>query len=1034
MKHMLVILLILKSVTALSQQNNTYNFRHIDQSSGLLHNEVLSITQDTKGFMWIGTSNGLQRFDGQKFVNYQQQLYRDDDKLKEIESLYVDENNGLWLYGNLRLDRLDLLKNKLTNFNTDSLLSNKILPVTSYTDINNRPWLVGKFAIYNYDTTARKMKLYSFDIASISANNGCNIFIDDKQKQIWVAAFGGLRFFDAVTKKVYGNNDVPAKHPLLQLKATNGFSKILIDGQDNIWVTSWNHLLYRYDPLTKKIYTYSLSDIVKKQGGIKNNGGTLLVNCIYRDSRNNIWLGTENVGLLKYNRLRDNFDYITAREENDKGLQYNYNIFCIYQDREENLWLGTDKGLNIFNPYRQYFQSIHHEQNNHSIPKNEITSFIETNKGNILAGTWGGGITVFDSLLHFKKNIVLRGIADNNLVWSFIENDNGKIWIGCQHGYLHIYDPVTEKIIATLHPKQLDSSTIRCMQKDYRGNIWFGLHNGKIAKWDRASNTFIRYTDSSKNLSLAIAPVYNIFIDNHQNFWVGTNNGLKQFDPQKNIYISVTSPGKNDQAIPSQQIRGIEQYNDSILIIGTISGGLNYFNINTKTFSQLISMLPSNNINGIKKDLKKNIWFTTDYGLFRLNSDHKKIIPYTFDPGMINSSFTSTNFLQLKNNRWLTATGTEIISFYPDSLNNQKNFAKNITITSFRVFDTPIFIDSLLSGKKSIKFNYKQNFFTIEFAALDFSSILQPKYSYRLSGIDKDWVNSGSKNFANYTNLEPGNYTFSVKAEEGEVTSNVFSFSIIITPPFWKTWWFESLVVLAGAILLYAVIRKRIIGIKQEAALKQKIAETEMQALRAQMNPHFIFNCLNAIDNLIQTNQKDKATTYLARFAKLIRVVLDSSKNNVVPFYKEYEALNLFLQLEQFRCNNKFEYELNVDEEVINGNYKVPPLLIQPFIENAIHHGLMNKADNDKKLSIHIGIKNESIHYYIADNGIGRQKAFEIKNLNKPEHVSYGIDISRERVQLYNKNGNEKNVVITDLYTNGTPAGTMVEVSININN
>ncbi len=230
------------------------------------------------------------------------------------------------------------------------------------------------------------------------------------------------------------------------------------------------------------------------------------------------------------------------------------------------------------------------------------------------------------------------------------------------------------------------------------------------------------------------------------------------------------------------------------------------------------------------------------------------------------------------------------------------------------------------------------------------------------------------------------------------------------------------------------MIKKRINFIRQEAALKHKIIETEMQALRAQMNPHFIFNCINAIDNLIQTNQKDKATIYLTRFAKLIRVVLDSSKNNVVHFHKEYEALNLFLQLEQFRFSNKFEYELKADEEIMNGDYKVPPLLVQPFIENAIHHGLMNKPGNDKKLFVKIGVKDDTITYLIADNGVGRQKAMQIKNLNKPEHISYGIQISTERIHLYNKNGKEKDVVLTDLYNNGMPAGTQVEVCIRINN
>jgi len=201
-----------------------------------------------------------------------------------------------------------------------------------------------------------------------------------------------------------------------------------------------------------------------------------------------------------------------------------------------------------------------------------------------------------------------------------------------------------------------------------------------------------------------------------------------------------------------------------------------------------------------------------------------------------------------------------------------------------------------------------------------------------------------------------------------------------------------------------------------------------MMALRAQMNPHFIFNCLNAIDNLIQTNQKAKATTYLNRFARLIRSVLDSSKNNLVPFHKDFESLRLFLELEQFRCDHKFEYNLNVDPEILNSDMKVPPLIIQPFVENAIHHGLMNKPGNNRQLTVDIRYEKEYIRYVIEDNGIGRKKAAKLKAINRPEHIPYGIDISKRRVDLYNNNGKEHSISITDLEINNQPAGTRVEL------
>jgi sensor histidine kinase YesM len=197
------------------------------------------------------------------------------------------------------------------------------------------------------------------------------------------------------------------------------------------------------------------------------------------------------------------------------------------------------------------------------------------------------------------------------------------------------------------------------------------------------------------------------------------------------------------------------------------------------------------------------------------------------------------------------------------------------------------------------------------------------------------------------------------------------------------------------------------------------------------MNPHFIFNCLSAIDNLIQTNQPDKATTCLSRFAKLIRGVLDSSKNNLVPFQKDFETLKLYLEMEQFRCNNKFAYELHADDELLYSDYKVPPLIIQPFIENAIHHGLLNKQDSNRRLKIDAQLKDEHIVYSITDNGIGRKKAAIIKERNRPDQKSYGIEITKERIQLHNKNGISSDMLITDLEQEGIPVGTEAIVRIN---
>ncbi|HEY0678874.1 MAG TPA: histidine kinase [Chitinophagaceae bacterium] len=222
----------------------------------------------------------------------------------------------------------------------------------------------------------------------------------------------------------------------------------------------------------------------------------------------------------------------------------------------------------------------------------------------------------------------------------------------------------------------------------------------------------------------------------------------------------------------------------------------------------------------------------------------------------------------------------------------------------------------------------------------------------------------------------------------------------------------------------------KLIHEQQQTILQKKAVELEMQALRAQMNPHLIFNCLSAIDNLVQTKQTDKATLYLARFAKLIRAVLDSSKNNLVPFHKDYEAMQLYLEMEQFRCNNKFSYNFNVDDELMYGDYKVPPLIIQPFIENAIHHGLLNKQQDDRQLSVTASLEEDFIVYMVTDNGIGRHKAAIIKERNKPEHHSYGIGITRERISLHNHKVAPDDVQITDLEKDGDALGTTAIIRI----
>ncbi|MEP6927371.1 MAG: two-component regulator propeller domain-containing protein, partial [Ginsengibacter sp.] len=848
----------------IAQKSFNYSFRHINQSDGLLHNDVHSIVQDGKGFIWIATSNGLQRYDGASFINYPEMLSNSTEGFIVGAEMYADKkNNLLWITNYTNIEKMELGKNHFIVYDPEKLLQDSSFIFNAYRGINNEVWLLSHNAAYRYDSAVKKNLMYHLNIFPENTHQTSFIATDSTGNNTWITTGPQLHLFDKKNKNVYSDNFNPLHHSLLQplLYGTKGkdIRFIMIDSRQNIWVTTWGDILYKYDDKTKNISAYSLSAIKIKEQGSRATGSGLLVNCILEDDNHTIWIGTENAGLLRYNGEKNNFDYCIAQEKKSESIWYDYKIHSLFQDKEQNIWIGTDKGISIFNPYRQYFKSVRHEDNNPlSIHKSEIISFIQTTPGDIFIGTWGGGIAIYDSGFHFKKNILFKGPPDKNKVWSFMQVDDETIWIGCQHGYLLVYNMVTGAT-QTLHPKEMEGFTIRCMEKDDKGNIWFGLHNGKITKWDRKLNKFFPSGAGLQDSLKIASPVITIFIDPAQHCWVSTEAGFKQFDLEKRVYTNTWVSDKNNvNSISGKTCQGIEEYNDSTLLIGTIYGGLNFFNKRTKTFSHFGTAdgLPSNTIYAIKKDTAGYIWFTTDYGLYKFNPAEKKIIPYNMEPGVINSSIISNNFYPLQDGQWLTFTLTEAISFFPYKAEYQGNRQPKIEITGFKIFDKPVFIDSLLFENKPLRLSYKENFFTVDFAALNFSGMQQTNYYYRLVDIDKDWVNNGTKRFANYTDLQPGEYIFEVKADNGKNNSGEStSFKIIIAPPFWKTWWFISIIFFCAFLIIYGFVKWRIKNIKTIEAEKLKVQRLNAEQYKSKMELEQIINYFSS--SLIDKNKVD---------------------------------------------------------------------------------------------------------------------------------------------------------------------------------
>lgn len=282
-----------------------------------------------------------------------------------------------------------------------------------------------------------------------------------------------------------------------------------------------------------------------------------------------------------------------------------------------------------------------------------------------------------------------------------------------------------------------------------------------------------------------------------------------------------------------------------------------------------------------------------------------------------------------------------------------------------------------------------QNQFSVDYSIINYDGDNQ--YYYRLDGLMNGWQKNENGHLAFY-NLSPGKYTLRVKGGNsfGELLSSEDRVVIVVEPHWWQTIWFWLLCGLVAVSATAYLLRRRIVLIRREAAFKQKILETEMTALRSQMNPHFIFNSLNSIENFMMQNEKRLAISYLNKFARLIRMILDSSRAELVPLTKDLEALKLYVDLEQLRFKNKFNFRLEVNPELLRDNYRVPPLLIQPYVENAIIHGIAHSEKKDLYVSVTVTLLDEYIQYIVLDNGIGRQMSGSYNQQNKPNHKSLG--------------------------------------------
>ncbi|PLW92423.1 MAG: hypothetical protein C0592_10900 [Marinilabiliales bacterium] len=1031
------LILIMASVLPMSGQSNgslkfdTYYSEYSKLEHALSQNTINCLMQDSRGFIWIGTWDGLNRFDGYSFKIFRQDPVHPEKGLsnQSVNDLVEDINGNIWIATDKGLNKYDYHNRTFKSYfysfvNENSLPSDSISCLVS--DKKGRIWIGTSRGLCVYNPGSEHFVSYyhnPYNKATIPSNLINDLYIDGNI--LWIATNKGLSAMNLENGKIKVYSSMVCPDMICEY-----IYRILPYNEDTLFVGS----RYGFAVFNKNTESWNYFE------DIENSPVGNAITALMADKKGNIWIGTFEGGVYIYNLKSRSFELVYGRYENRYGLSNN-SILSFLSTQNNNIWVGTWHGLNKFSPYSYKFD--HYRIRGQAFDRNHnlVWSFIEVDRDRIIIGT-NGGLVQFNpssgALEHFSEQTFLT-----EKVRAMFLDSRDQIWVGTLDDGIYITDiNGTVKRHVEVAEDALVGQQVWRIFEDRKHNIWIATFNG-VSKYNPDTDEFTNFIspgyESENSISNNMVPA--ILEDRFGIIWIGTYSGLNRYDPATNsFYVFRNTPG-DENSLSDDRVFSIYEDTDGILWFGTLGGGLNRYDRRSGKFKRfgIEDGLADNVIYDIIEDSKGFLWLTSNKGLMRFHKDDYQVVNYDISDGVQSHEFNLGAAYKMSDGRILVGGMNGFNIFEPEKI-VQNTRVPDIVFTEFEILGKPY--EYYLADGDTVVLSYDRNFFSISFSALDFSNPAKNKYAYRLKNYDKDWVFVNSTNrTAEYTDVKPGEYYFQVRASNGDGVWNEegVSLLIIVKPPFTQTWMFRILVIFLIVLSTYFFIRSRINKVRKQnevegkmLSIEKNMFELEQKALRLQMNPHFIFNSLNSIQSFIIQNDTDKAIGYLAKFSKLMRLILASSRETYIALEDELALLRHYLELEQLRFSEQFKYELFVEPSIDEEFTGIPPMIIQPYVENAILHGLMNKKEEKGMLSIKIWEKEDQVLCIVEDNGVGRKKAQQIKEEGGLSQKSQGIMITKERLEILNRRNKEKiSVEIIDLYdSNGNASGTRVRLKI----
>ncbi|RFS17961.1 two-component regulator propeller domain-containing protein [Emticicia sp. C21] len=983
----------------------------IGLKEGLSQSEVRTILQDKEGYMWFGTQNGLNRYDGSQMKHhYNNPFEKNTLSSDDVTFLYEDSGQKIWIGTKHGLNSFNKISKDFER-HTDLFGKNK--PDYSYVitgiveDQQKTLWVSTYDGLWRLVPKGKSYKAIHYEHDSTNRKSlgsyGVGYVVKDKKGGIWLTTRIGL-------SKVSIRN--PDKQPEQQqvefIHARNAsqdfykklnfpIQRIFCDEQNNLWVAAQERL-FRLNLNNSELQDFS-DQLIHSD---------VFISAIMVDRFNTVWVGTMARGVFRY-RVKGNAIELIEHIEEDalskKGLKSSA-IFSIYEGKEANediVWIGTrEAGVHLFshskNSFRQWDKILAREN---SIAATSVFGICKDSYGDIWVGTYEGLFRINSRTTDYKK--YLFSTTNNRLnSHQVIFEDSGKnLWVGSNEGVFK-YNRAADKFYNFPIPKiKGREPTVIHFLEDRNHSIWIGTGGYLL---NIKGNTFKRYDQTPDGVMLSVAALQE---DSKGNLWIGTYNGLVKFNPATETFKTYSNNPSQPKSLISDLILSILYDKNNQIWVGSPKGLSKLVVENGKeSFIHYTEKdgLPNSFVYSTLADAKGRIWMSTNNGISCFDPTKKTFQNYSSDDGLSNREFNSGAYFQTKSGEIFFGGLGVFVSFHPLQMTSNRHLPKTV-ITSFMKFEKEQNLDSLLMRDGKIKLNYNENFFAFRFASLDFTNPEKNQIAYKLENFDKDWIYYGTRRYINFTNLRAGDYVLKIKSANNQGFWNekdILTIPISIAPPFWQKWWFYllSFVILGSVVMTFYRVRvNRILEIER---VKSEENERVRKIAAQDMHDEFgnsltrISLLTELIKNKLKKSESEEALVLLSKIGDNAGRLYQGTKDFIWAINPEHDNLfEIAIRIKDFCDEILDKRDIRFICEGISEDFEAIklPMGASRHLVMLFKEAIMNTLKHANATEVKLNFKQENRKLTICwqDNGIGIQA-------NKPNNGN-GLGNIRSRAE-----------------------------------